>query len=880
VDLLRSVQGKTSASIGAQAVGWRARAESLLYAGEYKAARSAYEKACSCAVAASEHRLLGQILVGRIGTLLVMGDFRSIHAMTRQAEALLRRHDDQEYLRRLHINLGSGLYHREKYAEAYASFAEALRLMEAVGQRDDLWASLTLNFGIACSQLARVEEARDAFAKVEAYGRAHAQDRMVAQAVFNLGALEGLRGGYRAALRSLTEAEEAFVRQGVQELLAATHLEQAQIYLDLSMATEGKELAQRAASAFTSEGMLLDAQLARIAEARSLVMLGRPKEAEGLLRDAERFYRAQHIAARRAQALLDIALAMSARDETAAAMQVARSALRVAERLRLGSLTCACRCLIAELLLRAGAGPKAERALAGIAPGLSKLPMRDRLEYWSTAARVAAFRGMTALAGRRYRRATQCLEAQRALIPGLELRTRSFEQNVRVYHEKIALLAGSRRPPLDRILLLMERARGRTFRELVAARGRQSQGEIAELRAVLGSLVRRLDHLVMGGRPAAPQEVEPLRRQVVQLEHQITSRVRRIETTEGSVTGGGSFRRSSQIVPLLAADEVMIEYFVAKDRILAAVVGKQERFLRTLEAPLPRLRDLLDHFGLQLESLAATASRPLGGQAFLRRSAEAKLEEFYSLLLRPILGDLPPCGRLTIIPHDILHQIPFECLHDGAQYLDRSWQITRCPTADFLIERRSRSRGVPVGNTVVIAGTRPGSPFIEVEARRVLDSWDPSSSLLLVDPSSADALAAMKEARVIHVSAHGNFRGDNPLFSTLHLGREVLFLADILETPLTADLAVLSSCDSGQTFSGRGDALLGVAHAFLAAGTERLVASLWRVHDQATASWMEAFHRALRESGDAPAARLHACQVVREEWPHPFYWGGFSVLGG
>jgi hypothetical protein len=148
-----------------------------------------------------------------------------------------------------------------------------------------------------------------------------------------------------------------------------------------------------------------------------------------------------------------------------------------------------------------------------------------------------------------------------------------------------------------------------------------------------------------------------------------------------SGSGRGSFRHVEQIVPLLAPDETLIEYFVTEDRILAVVLGKQRHFLRTLDLSPAGLRDKLDHLRLQLESLAATADRPLGGEAFLRRGAEARLRGIYDVLLRPLLHEVPPGGRLTILPHDILHQVPFECLHDGAQYVDRSWRVTRCPTA-------------------------------------------------------------------------------------------------------------------------------------------------------------------------------------------------------
>lgn len=313
---------------------------------------------------------------------------------------------------------------------------------------------------------------------------------------------------------------------------------------------------------------------------------------------------------------------------------------------------------------------------------------------------------------------------------------------------------------------------------------------------------------------------------------------------------------------------------------MAAVISAERKYLRVLEAPRTAVRQRLDHLKLQLESLAATAGRPLGGEAFLRRSAEGMLRELHTMLLEPILRGMPSGGTLTIVPHDILHRVPFECLHDEHMYLDRSWQIARCPTADFLIDRRTRvvERDF-TDNNVVIAGNRAGTPFIEEEARRVLQCWGSDGGRLLIDPTPEAALGAIRTCRILHLSAHGSFRADNPLFSTLHLGENVIFLADILETPLGAELAVLSACNSGQTFSGRGDALLGVAHAFLAAGARRLVASLWRVHDEATAEWMEIFHRTYRQSKDPVAARSAASQELRGRRAHPFYWGGFCVMG-
>lgn len=529
--LLHAVQKHAASPSAAVAIAWRAKAESLLFGGAYKAAASAYEKASAFAEASRDDRLLGQILVGRIGTLLVMGGSSPVRSLVRRAETLLQRSGDQDYLLRLHINLGSGHYHREHYVEAHRSYREALNLKEAAGERDALWANLTLNYGIACSQLARIDEAREAFGRVESFGCEHDQQRLTAQAKFNRGALDGLRGSYRAALRLLSEAEETFARQDLRELRAATDLERAQIYLDLSMPSEATELASRAADSFSSEGMVLDAQLAHLAEARGLLLLDRPADAIHLLSEAERFYRARRIPARRAQALLDIGRAWIERDDLGAAWRSAGKALRASDRLNNESLTRAAKCLRADVLLRRHLPVRAERELSGLEDLMPRLPMRDRVEYWTTAARVARAGGKLAAASLRYQRAARCVEAQRSLIPGMELRARSFERDVRVYQEQIAMLADSPRPDLDRVLRLMEQARGRTFRELLAARGRRSDEEITGLRAVLGSMVRRLDHLMMEGQPTEQGRSAQLRRQILAMERDIAARVRKEEAS-------------------------------------------------------------------------------------------------------------------------------------------------------------------------------------------------------------------------------------------------------------------------------------------------------------------------------------------------------------
>jgi CHAT domain-containing protein len=153
--------------------------------------------------------------------------------------------------------------------------------------------------------------------------------------------------------------------------------------------------------------------------------------------------------------------------------------------------------------------------------------------------------------------------------------------------------------------------------------------------------------------------------------------------------------------------------------------------------------------------------------------------------------------------------------------------------------------------------------------------------LVLRDPTAPELLREMARHDVVHLATHGSFRSDNPAFSRLSAKEGAVFLADILDTPLSAELVSLSACGTGQVFSGRGDDLIGVAHAFLAAGARQLLASLWRVHDRATNELMSAFYQSYAGEawGDPAAALRTAARAVRDRRDHPFYWGGFCVYG-
>jgi CHAT domain-containing protein len=99
---------------------------------------------------------------------------------------------------------------------------------------------------------------------------------------------------------------------------------------------------------------------------------------------------------------------------------------------------------------------------------------------------------------------------------------------------------------------------------------------------------------------------------------------------------------------------------------------------------------------------------------------------------------------------------------------------------------------------------------------------------------------------------------------------------------LSADLTVLSACQTALGREIRGEGLVGLTRSFMYAGVPRVVATLWKIDDAATAELMRAFYRALLKEGRGPAAALRAAQLELARtpaWSAPYYWAGFVLQG-
>lgn len=182
----------------------------------------------------------------------------------------------------------------------------------------------------------------------------------------------------------------------------------------------------------------------------------------------------------------------------------------------------------------------------------------------------------------------------------------------------------------------------------------------------------------------------------------------------------------------------------------------------------------------------------------------------------------------------------------------------------------------------------------EDEARTIASMAASKPHMLALGVDATRALASgsqLEPYRYIHFATHGLLNDQHPHLSGLVLslynqqGEPVegfLRMHEIYGLKLSADLVVLSACDTGLGKEVKGEGLMALTRGFMYAGAARVVASLWRVDDTATSLLMREFYRQLLQQDLAPAAALTEAQRAmwrNKRWRAPYYWAAFVLQG-
>jgi hypothetical protein len=395
-----------------------------------------------------------------------------------------------------------------------------------------------------------------------------------------------------------------------------------------------------------------------------------------------------------------------------------------------------------------------------------------------------------------------------------------------------------------RVLAWSERHRARWlhFRPVRPTVSGKTQGALAMLRAAVGELE---DVTLAGG------DVRPILQRQAELERAVAAAFR--------LTPGGIARLAAPppveaiVDEVSAAGRAVVEFVADRGALHAVVVHAGRVTVHDAGSTADVSREVTAlHFALRrlAHVRLPEASQRAAGESADRARAALDNQLFQSIRRR--LHSAP----LVVVPTGRLHGLAWGAL---PTLFDR--EFTVAPSAGLWVRARraDADRVGPLGPTVAVAG--PGLPYALSEARQVADMH--SSPLVLVPPAStvAAVLHAIDGASVAHLAAHGHFRSDNPLFSSISLADGPLMVYDLESLQEAPRLVVLSACDTGAAGS-TGDELLGMAAALIALGSTALVASSLPVPDDDASSFMVDFHRHLA-LGHGPAAALALAREPR-----------------
>ena len=292
-----------------------------------------------------------------------------------------------------------------------------------------------------------------------------------------------------------------------------------------------------------------------------------------------------------------------------------------------------------------------------------------------------------------------------------------------------------------------------------------------------------------------------------------------------------------QVQASLDGETTLLEYFVAAEQIVLWIIDKERAEHVTI--PLRR-RDLI----LKVRALRQRISEPTRQGAGLKESAQ----ELYRLLIEPVRQKIRG-KELLIIPHDVLHYLPFQALiAPSGRYLIEDYPIEYLSSASlmqFTKEKKKSSR-----DTVLALGNPDRGDeafnlrFAEREAKEIAAVYPKSSVLLREQATKAKVVALGPANDILHFAVHAEFNQEDPTSSALLLARDgsedgKLTVQEIFSLNLKADLVVLSACETGLGKISNGDEIVGLTRAFIYAGTPSVITTLWKVNDRASYELMK-----------------------------------------
>jgi tetratricopeptide (TPR) repeat protein len=560
--------------------------------------------------------------------------------------------------------------------------------------------------------------------------------------------------------------------------------------------------------------------------AKAALAAGQPLAARERAENAARHFRRQGRQWWTARNSLVLAQSRYAGGDTGIGVyRLARSAARNLAAIRTDESPAA-HLLAGRLALGRGARDVAERYLTAAARHRRSGPTNSRIDAWLAQALLCQLHDRESAMLSSCRRGLGILEDYQRTLGATELRAA-----VTAHGKELVAMgqrAAVRRGSGAQILAWSERWRATV--QVVAPLRPPSDSEFGRDVSALREVCRQLDRDEVTG----PQAVA-LRRERSRLEAAVRARVLRAPGMAAARNRPFMLRpllealNGSVLIELIELDGVLRAVTVNRSGIRVHDVGESSQAAREVDFARFLLRRL-------------AGGRPV---PFPERSIAEAGELLEAALLGPA-ADQIDSDAVVVVPHGRLNAVPWGLL---PALRDKSVSVN-ASAASWL---RVVSAPVPVRRKVVVVGG-PGLRSGDVELAS-LSARYPDATVMADGQATADrVLKELDSCWLAHLAAHGRFRADNPLFSSLQLEDGPLNVYDFESLRRAPHRLVLSSCESGRGAPAGADELLGLASSLMPMGTVGVVAAVVPVSDQMTPAFMDRLHKHVARGAGFPEA--------------------------
>jgi CHAT domain-containing protein/tetratricopeptide (TPR) repeat protein len=820
---------------------------------EYVESLPFYREAIRGLEEAGEVNRAARIRLGFITALSTTGQSREALAVGQEAKRLFQEAEDYASLAKLATNLGAVYQRLDDNERAVQHHFEASELFKKIGDERAL-AQSYLNLGNTLCLMDRFTESEEMYSSCEAIAVRLGIDDLRSHSVYNKAYLYLLSGRFSQALLVYRDARRLFNEEGSRRHAALCDLDESEIYVQLKLPQDALRLAQAAADSFAKLDMPYEQGKAIAFGGMALTQkrqfgdaLTAFREAQALVEQDGNIFWSALLDLYRSEVLFCIGRLWEAYSLAADADAKFKDLGFPAK--RLVSLV-----LLGRVSMELGRLEDAEFH-ARVARELAEQAKTSLILFacYSLSAEIAEREGLLEAALESYERAAKEIELRHTHLHHDELGIAFYKGKAEVFESLAHLtLAVNDADAPARAYAWCEKAKSQMFVDALAphlptVRSRADDAlltRVERLRAeVNGSYFRfRPEFLAIPDLPKR-EEIELKEDELVRTLGELSKSDSEYVSLQTASSVG-----IKQLQESLPEDTSVVEYFFARDEVLAFVLTKDRFEVVRHLTPTKRVQYLAGRLQYQLKKFLSAVAQGKASDPALKVSADGLLRQFYDELVAGVVP-LLTTRRLVIVPHGLLHRIPFDAFHNGEEYLSDRFDISYVPS---------------------------GSVF-----KYCLDRPPVTDTQPLFVPAGSDSrfLRASTKAQYIRMEIPVALRQDNPVLSGLEFGDGTFCIPDIYATRWETDLLSLPFTQSAPDFTATGDDLLGLQRALLYTGCRTVLLELWRIRPEPAHAFLDRFYQEWLAGAAKREAMRIARQAMRAEYPHPFHWSPFVLVG-